>query len=267
MLGSEILYRDDLEPEALFPSFVASIVGFSIFGAVEGFDPIFGTLHAAPCSVIRCNSSITPGSGSPPGSSAASMPEASTSRSDYDNASPGPGCSSRRSRGLAVGLIGLGFPVAWRRVMAGSNGGCATGCRHTALVDPALDPVRQDPGDVIVHRLRRIRWHLRPRHGHRRVYRPRPYGACSTGSPLACPLAGAVHGRGHDRLLREHRARTLGVDAHGGRDDRQPRAASTCDARHRACHIGRRGRHDLRESAPQPSRRAGAPLPPLGSHS
>ena len=47
VLGSEILYRDDLEPDALFPSLVASVVGFSIFGAVEGFDPIFGTLHAA----------------------------------------------------------------------------------------------------------------------------------------------------------------------------------------------------------------------------
>ena len=45
VLGAEILYRDDLEPEALFPSLVASIVGFSIFGAVEGFEPIFGTLR------------------------------------------------------------------------------------------------------------------------------------------------------------------------------------------------------------------------------
>ncbi|MEP6660013.1 MAG: chloride channel protein [Acidimicrobiales bacterium] len=44
VLGTEILYRDDLEPEALFPSLVASIVGFSIFGAFEGFTPIFGSL-------------------------------------------------------------------------------------------------------------------------------------------------------------------------------------------------------------------------------
>lgn len=44
VLGTEILYRDDLEPEALLPSLVASIVGFSVFGAVEGFTPIFGTL-------------------------------------------------------------------------------------------------------------------------------------------------------------------------------------------------------------------------------
>jgi H+/Cl- antiporter ClcA len=44
VLGTEILYRDDLEPEALLPSLVASIVGFSVFGAVEGFTPIFGRL-------------------------------------------------------------------------------------------------------------------------------------------------------------------------------------------------------------------------------
>ncbi|HJP65571.1 MAG TPA: chloride channel protein [Actinomycetota bacterium] len=45
VLGAEILYRDDIEVEALIPSIVASIVGFSIFGAVEGFTPIFGFLH------------------------------------------------------------------------------------------------------------------------------------------------------------------------------------------------------------------------------
>ena len=44
VLGTEILYRDDLEPEALFPSLVASILGFSVFGAVHGFTPIFGRL-------------------------------------------------------------------------------------------------------------------------------------------------------------------------------------------------------------------------------
>ena len=47
VLGTEILYRDDLEPEALLPSLVASIVGFSIFGSVEGFTPIFGRLQTA----------------------------------------------------------------------------------------------------------------------------------------------------------------------------------------------------------------------------
>ena len=42
VLGAELLYRDDVESEVLVPSFIATIIAFSIFGAVEGFSPIFG---------------------------------------------------------------------------------------------------------------------------------------------------------------------------------------------------------------------------------
>lgn len=42
ILGAELLYRDDVEIEALIPSLVASIVAFAVFGSVEGFGPIFG---------------------------------------------------------------------------------------------------------------------------------------------------------------------------------------------------------------------------------
>jgi CIC family chloride channel protein len=42
VLGAEILYRDDIESDALLPSFIASIVGYSIFAAVAGFSPLFG---------------------------------------------------------------------------------------------------------------------------------------------------------------------------------------------------------------------------------
>lgn len=45
VLGAEILYRDDIEAEAIFPTFIASVTGFSIFAASEGFSPIFGYLH------------------------------------------------------------------------------------------------------------------------------------------------------------------------------------------------------------------------------
>lgn len=44
VLGAEILYRDDAEVEALLPSIIASIVAFSVFGAFQGYGPIFGTL-------------------------------------------------------------------------------------------------------------------------------------------------------------------------------------------------------------------------------
>ena len=42
VLASEILYRDDFDPAALLPSFIASVVSFVVFGAVEGFSPLFG---------------------------------------------------------------------------------------------------------------------------------------------------------------------------------------------------------------------------------
>ena len=42
VLATEILYRDDFEVEALLPSFIASIVAYSVCGSVEGFGPLFG---------------------------------------------------------------------------------------------------------------------------------------------------------------------------------------------------------------------------------
>ncbi len=44
LLGAELLYRDDMEAEALLPSLVSSIVAFSIFGSFFGFSPIFGNV-------------------------------------------------------------------------------------------------------------------------------------------------------------------------------------------------------------------------------
>jgi CIC family chloride channel protein len=44
VLAAEILYIRDFEAEALVPSFLASIIGYSIFGLFEGFDPIFALM-------------------------------------------------------------------------------------------------------------------------------------------------------------------------------------------------------------------------------
>jgi CIC family chloride channel protein len=43
LLAAEILYIHDIEAEAIIPSLIASIVGYTIFGAWFGFTPIFGT--------------------------------------------------------------------------------------------------------------------------------------------------------------------------------------------------------------------------------
>lgn len=42
VLAAEILYLHDIEVEAIIPSLIASIVGYTIFGMVMGFRPIFG---------------------------------------------------------------------------------------------------------------------------------------------------------------------------------------------------------------------------------
>jgi len=42
ILGAEILYKRDIEPEIIYPSLIASAIGYSIFGSVVGFTPIFG---------------------------------------------------------------------------------------------------------------------------------------------------------------------------------------------------------------------------------
>jgi H+/Cl- antiporter ClcA len=42
VLATEILYRDDFDVEALLPCFIASIVGYVIFGAATDFTPLFG---------------------------------------------------------------------------------------------------------------------------------------------------------------------------------------------------------------------------------
>ena len=41
ILAAEILYHQDFETEVIVPAFLASVIGYSIFGLVEGFEPVF----------------------------------------------------------------------------------------------------------------------------------------------------------------------------------------------------------------------------------
>jgi CIC family chloride channel protein len=43
LLAAEIIYIRDFEYEALVPAFIASTIGYSIFGAIRGWNPIFGS--------------------------------------------------------------------------------------------------------------------------------------------------------------------------------------------------------------------------------
>jgi H+/Cl- antiporter ClcA len=110
VLGTEILYQDDLEPEALLPSLVASIVGFSVFGAVEGFEPIFGTLHTPQFDhPVQLLYYAVLGI-------AAGLVGRLYARGFYGAISlwrrvPGPDMLKPAMAGLAVGLLGLAFPA------------------------------------------------------------------------------------------------------------------------------------------------------------
>lgn len=42
LLSAEILYKEDIEVEALIPGIIASIIGYTVFSAVYGFQPLFG---------------------------------------------------------------------------------------------------------------------------------------------------------------------------------------------------------------------------------
>ncbi|MEY2522385.1 MAG: chloride channel protein family, partial [Ilumatobacteraceae bacterium] len=132
VLGAEILYRDDLEPEALFPSLVASIVGFSVFGAVEGFEPIFGTLNSAvfdrPVQLLYYAVLGI----------AAGLVGRLYSRGFYGVVAlrhklPGPDMIKPAVAGVAVGLIGLAFPA----VLATGYGWLQRGMQN-GLPDMAL---------------------------------------------------------------------------------------------------------------------------------
>lgn len=43
ILAAEILYKNDLEIEAIIPALIASIIGYSVFGVWSGWSPIFAT--------------------------------------------------------------------------------------------------------------------------------------------------------------------------------------------------------------------------------
>ncbi len=42
VLAADIVYRDDFEIEALIPGLIASIIGYTVFGLIENFSPLFG---------------------------------------------------------------------------------------------------------------------------------------------------------------------------------------------------------------------------------
>lgn len=111
VLGAEILYREDIEADALLPSMVGSIIGFSIFGAFEGFTPIFGYLRGnhfdSPLTLLYY--AVL---GVAAGLVALAYSKSFYAATNLFHRMPGPRMLKPALAGLAVGAVGLLFPQA-----------------------------------------------------------------------------------------------------------------------------------------------------------
>ncbi len=150
----------------------------------------------------------------------------------------------------------------WIRLDSEGSRDCAP---WNPTVDSAGPATGQDPGYLVVHRLGRVRWHLRSGPGHWCFHWG---GDLATAGPCGAwdpPHPGAVRDRGNDGVLWEHLSGAGCRDGDGGRDDRDPGGPSPGDDRSRAGDPYRpaRGRHHLPEPARKPGGLPGA-SPPRG---
>ena len=110
MLATEIMYRDDFEVEALLPSFIASTVGYAVWGSIEGFGPLFGyagNYRLTSATQLLCG---LRSSASWAGLWACSTPRASTASPTSSVVFRFPGGSGPTIGGLLVGCVALAIP-------------------------------------------------------------------------------------------------------------------------------------------------------------
>ena len=129
VLATEILYRDDFEVEALLPSFIASIVGYSRVGVDRGLRSALRLRRELPPHRAPSNSSGSRSSASSAGSSDCSTPRASTASPPSSAALPlaalAPAGDRRTHRGLHRARRS---PRCSAPATAGSRRGSAANC-------------------------------------------------------------------------------------------------------------------------------------------
>ena len=229
VLAAEILYKHDLEVEALIPALIASIIGYSVFGAYFGWNPIF----AGPCQSglhLTCPAALL-------------HPDRALMWSDraalrswllWYHAQVPPATAAQVAQTGHRGIVrGPDRP--------GSAGGAGYGLwlgageyEPGSPLDPAVGgpaaAVCQDCDHRVLHRFGWLWRHLWTRHGHRGHGRGDRLAAelpCAAGRSR---YPGPVRDRRHDGALRGNRARAAGGHAHGGRDDGQPVFTCACYA-------------------------------------
>ena len=185
VLGAELLYRDDVESSALLPSFIATIVAFSVYGLLLGNDPIFGVQAAYHFDPFQLGYYALIGL-------AAGLMGLLYIRSFYGVTAWSKGWSPPvwfrpAIGGFLVGCIGLAVPGRpGHGLWLGTGGARPRDAHGAAARDDPRAAVREDPGDLAVDRHRRLGWRLRTGHGHRRTRRAPASGACSRRSRRTC---------------------------------------------------------------------------------
>ena len=173
--SAEVLYKRDFEADAL-SSFIASVIGFSIYGVWAGWTPVFGWA-AISASTSRVPLVGFPSLGITAGASACSIPGRCTASAGFlqESARAQPvQAGDRWPAGRADRRRISRRPSAWATVMS-SSPSTATSCIWPRGL-MAGSRLHQDPDDFAHHRLGRQRRSLRSRNGHRRLS-----GRCALG--------------------------------------------------------------------------------------
>ena len=179
VLATEILYRDDFDAAAL-PSFVASLVGYVIFGSAVGFTPLFGfagSYHFSDPTHLVWFALI----GVLGGLIGLLYAKGFYGISDLFGLLALPRWSSQPS------AVSSWDSLPWRSQNARHGYGWIQEGLGISFSSAALDRPRaavRGSWHRPVNRLWRFRGNLRPRNGHRRVHRARSGGSLSPWSHL-----------------------------------------------------------------------------------
>ena len=222
VLASEILYRDDFDPAALLPSFIASVVSFVVFGAVEGFSPLFGYVGSYrftdPYQLLWFALI-----GLLAGLLGLLYAKGFYGLADLFKRSPLPRWVAPAVGGLAVGSIAIAIPQ-----VIGTGYGWVQQClTYHGLESIPLWIVLIVPFIRIIATGLSIGsggsgGNLRPRNRDRSVLGGRGLAGLRSGVPHHGTRPGSLCDRRHDELLRLYLESSVGRHVDGGRDDRQP---------------------------------------------
>ena len=238
VLATEILYRDDFEVEALLPAFIASIVGYAVWGSFEGFGPLFGYVgnyqltSAMPLLWFGVIGIVG-------GFVGLLYAKGFYGMVDAFARLPLPRWVRPAIGGLLVGCIALAIPevlgtgYGWIQQSLGTH---LLQIPLWIVLDPSFRAHRHDrPFD----RVGGIGRHLWTGHGDRRFRGSGHLAPAGAGRSEPRARSRALCHRGHDGLLWQHLACAAGGHADGGGDDGHP--VADC-----AGHAGSWPRHTYR---------------------